>query len=122
MEHLATLPRSRLTLDGYLLVRPVQAPTHQCSSCTHHVTVDTDNLLQKFWELEEQTAELCSLTSEELSVVQHFKDYHSRESDGRFIVPLPKKPFTKPLGESRSHAVRRHKSLEKSLYSRGVFD
>ena len=26
------------------------------------------------------------------------------------------------LGESRSHAVRRHKSLEKSLYSRGVFD
>ena len=107
---------------GWVLAGEASSSLNTSVFLTHHVTVDTDNLLQKFWELEEQTAELSSLTSEELSVVQHFKDYHSRESDGRFIVPLPKKPFTKPLGESRSHAVRRHKSLEKSLYSRGVFD
>ncbi len=54
--------------------------------------------------------------------MKHFEIHHSRDPNGRFIVPLPKKLETKPLGESRSQAVRRYKSLEKSLRSRGAFD
>ena len=54
--------------------------------------------------------------------MQHFKDKHSRSEDGCFIVPLPKKPHTKSLGESRSQAVRRFLSLEQSLYDKEQFD
>ena len=59
---------------------------------------------------------------EERSVVQHFQEHHSCDCDGHFIVPLPKKPRVKSLGESRAQAVRRHKSLEKSLRSKGAYD
>ena len=54
-------------------------------------------------------------------VVQHFKDNHSRSESGRFIVPLPKNPQSKQLGESRPQAVRRFHSLERSLYAKGQF-
>ena len=56
-----------------------------------------------------------SLSPEERFVVEHFETNHRRDPDGRFVVPLPKKPDLKPLGESRSQAVRRFLSLEKSL-------
>lgn len=36
-------------------------------------------------------------------------------------MPLPKKPDARPLGESRSQAVRRILSLERSLHSKGEF-
>ena len=41
---------------------------------------------------------------------------------GRFIVPLPRKENVDLLGETRSLAVRRFRSLERSLRSRGKFD
>lgn len=41
--------------------------------------------------------------------------------NGRFIVPLPRKPDSKLLEESRSQADRRFLSLERSLYSKGTF-
>ena len=50
-----------------------------------------------------------------------YKDNHSRSTEGRFIVPLPKKPDAKPLGESRAQAVQRFHSLERVLHSRGLF-
>ena len=54
--------------------------------------------------------------------MQHFKDHHSHDSDGRCIVPLPKKPHVKPFGESRLQAVRRHSCLVRSLQSRGAYN
>ena len=54
--------------------------------------------------------------------MQHFKDNHSGSEDGDFIVHLPKKPHAKPLGKSRSQAVRRFLSLEQSLYAKEQFD
>ena len=45
-----------------------------------------------------------------------------RDPDGRYVVPLPKKLDAKPLGESRSTAVRRFLSLERSLRAREQFD
>ena len=55
-------------------------------------------------------------------MVQHFHETHSRTEDGRFLVPLPKYPQSKQLGESRSKAVRRFLSLERSLRTKGHFD
>ena len=46
------------------------------------------------------------LSLEEHGVVHHFRDNHSRTDSGRFVVPLPKKPDAKSIGESRSQAVR----------------
>ena len=81
-----------------------------------------DDLFRKFWEIEEFPNDQSYLTPEERLVVQHFKDNHSQSEDGRFIVPLPKKPHAKSLGESRSQAVRRFLSLEQSLHAKEQFD
>ena len=63
-----------------------------------------------------------SFTLEEKSVIQHFDKLHHRTADGRFIVALPKKPYAPLLGESRSQAVQRFLSLERSLSAKGEFE
>ena len=85
---------------------------------SHHVSVTRDDLLCLFWQNEE---EQC-LTSEERSVLQNFKENHYRSQTGRFVVHLPKKPRAKPLGKSRSQAVRRFLPLKRSLHSIGQFE
>ena len=47
---------------------------------------------------------------------------HRRTTDGRFIVPLPKKPHSPSLGESRSHTVWRFLLLECSLHAKNEFE
>ena len=61
------------------------------------------------------------LSAEERMVVRHFDEVHSRESIGRFIIPLPGKEDAGLLGETRSLTVKRFRSLEHSLRSRGKF-
>ena len=88
----------------------------------HHVSVETgDDILRKFWEIEHHPLSDYVLSPEEKMVMQHFKAKHFRTKDGTFIVPLPKKPGVKPLGESRSQAVRRFLSLERTLKSKNRF-
>ena len=62
------------------------------------------------------------MSPEERSVVQHFEANHYRMQDGRFVVPLPRKPGARPLGESRTQAVRRFLTLEHSLRYKGQFE
>ena len=83
---------------------------------TFHTSVTSgDDILHKFWEVEESPKNFDALSLEERIVVRHFDSHHSRTNEGRFIVFLPKRPDVKPIGESRSHAVRRFMSLERSL-------
>ena len=90
---------------------------------SHHASFVTgDDLLRKFWKIEESLKSEMALSPEERSVVQYFKDNHHRTETGRFVVPLPKMPHAKPLGESRSQAIRRFLTLERSLYSNSQFD
>ena len=95
-------------------------PAAHVTSC-HTSLLSGDDLLQKFWETEESPTSKPSLTPEERSVVQHFQTNHYRDESGRFVVPLPRRPDAKPLGESRSQAVRRFLSLEHSLHCKGQF-
>ena len=98
---------------GWVLAGKLDVFASSHSNVSHYVSVITGNdLMRKFWEIEECPKDQSYLTPEEQLVVQHFKDNHSRSEDGRFIVPLPKKPDAKPLGESRSQAVRRFLTLK----------
>lgn len=111
------------TQFGWVLAGQLNSSTPTETYATHHVsTLSGDDILRKFWEVEERTIGKTFLTPEERFVVQHFADNSSRTQDGRFVVPLPRKSDAKPLGESRAQAVRRFLALERSLYSRGRFD
>ena len=79
-----------------------------------------DELLRKFWEIEDGPRhDPMMFTPEEKMVQRQFLVTHKRSEDGRFIVQLPRKPDAKALGESRAQAVRRFLSLERSLCSKG---
>ena len=88
----------------------------------HTSVMSSDDVLQKFWELEESPSVQACLSAEERMVVRHFESNHTRSTEGRFIVPLPRNPSATPLGESRSQAVRRFLSLERSLNQKGRFE
>ena len=94
-----------------------------CVVVNHVSTSSGDDLLRKFWEVEEtpKSHSLDSGSSEERSVARHFRENHYKSKDGRFVVPLPCKPEAKALGESRTQAVRRFLSLERSLHSKNRF-
>ena len=74
---------------------------------TYHTSLISGNdILCKFWEIEEKPKSDSVLSPEERTVVHHFQDNHFRTDSGRFVVPLPKKPDAKAIRESRSQAVR----------------
>ena len=108
---------------GWVLAGKLDVYASSHSIASHHVSIATgDDLLRKFWEIEECPKDQSYLNPEERLVVQHFKDNHSQSEDGCFIVLLPKKPHAKSLGESTSQAVKRFLSLERSLYAKEQFD
>ena len=116
-------PSALETEFGWVLAGSTNPLKPLSQIASHHVTVTTgDEILQRFWQLEETPPESLLLSSEETTVMNHFKENHYRSSQGRFVVPLPKRPTAPSLGESRSQAVRRFLSLEKSLHSRNQFD
>ena len=95
--------------------------THVSVTSLHSFVTSGDDILRRFWEIEEASPDQSALSMKERMVVRHFEANHSRSNDGRFIVPLPRDPSTKYIGESRSQAVRRFLSLESSLTSKGSF-
>ena len=105
------------TCFGWVLAGAVDCDRPQSRIVSHHTSVlSGDDLLRKFWEVEELSSGCPTLSPEEQSVVSHFQSYHRRDEVGRFVVPLPRKP-----DESRSQAVRRFLSLERSLRAKDRF-
>ena len=109
------------TSFGWVLAGSVHCSNPQTHVVSHMSILTGDDLLRKFWEVEESFTPGSTLTPEERMVVSHFHNTHRRDEEGRFIVPLPRKPNAKPLGESRTQAVRRFMSLEHSLRSKNQF-
>ena len=87
----------------------------------HASATSSDDILRKFWEIEESPSDQASLSIEERAVARHFESNHSRSEEGRFIVPPPKDSNARPIDESRSQAVNRFLSLERSLNQKGCF-
>ena len=107
---------------GWVIAGETATNVLHFSIASHHTTVSTgDEILRRFWDVEEQPGDFSKLSTEERVVVKHFEQCHSRSSDGRFIVPLPKKTPAPLIGESLSQAVRRFRSLERSLHFKNQF-
>lgn len=98
----------------------VDHPQPQVTSNFVSVSCD-DDLLRKFWEIEETPEQDSDLSPEEKYVLKHFGETHSHTQSGRLMVPLPKKTNTNPLGESRTQAIRRFLSIKRSLHSKDKF-
>ena len=54
--------------------------------------------------------------------MDHFYTTYKRDGDGRFMLSLPKREAVEPPGRSRSSAVQRFCSLERSLHQKGKFE
>ena len=112
---------------GWVLCGNTGSTTSTSAQTNVHITtfhtsiLSSDDILRSFWEIEESPSDQASLSVEERAVVRHFESNHTRSKEGRFIVPLPKDPNARSIGESRSQAVKRFLSLERSLNSKGCF-
>ena len=112
-------PTAFETKFGWVLAGLVESQGHPRQVATHHaLLISADHLLRKFWEIEEGQGNNIDLSPDERAAVSHFEENHRCTKDGRFVVPLPKKPDPPSLGESRLQAVRR---LERSLQSKNEF-
>lgn len=106
-------PAALPTKLGHLLSRRISAHSSQKSSVVCHALVDIDSSLKQFWELE-SVPRSSQLNDEDELCESIFKNSHSRNSDGRYILKLPfKQDFS--LGDSREGALRRFHSLERKL-------
>ncbi|XP_046480980.1 uncharacterized protein [Neodiprion pinetum] len=77
---------------------------------------DLSQILQRYWIQEEIPSTAGAETNpDDLICEQHFKDTHSRESTGRYIVRLPFKESTSLLGESKPTALRCLRRVAKRL-------
>ncbi len=116
-------PTAIETSFGWVLACSTQlTPRVSNEIVTHHAAIgNVNDILRKFWEVEERIPKDNYLTTEEQIVTDHFKANFNRTEFGSFIVPLPRKLHCKPIGESRSIAIQRFVSLERSLHSKNQF-
>ena len=111
-------PTAFETIFGWVLSGKTSSVASQLCVTSHHISAissSVDDDLKKFWEVEEPPRNVASWSLEEQEVVEHFKQHHFQNQEGRFVVPLLKHTNIKPLGESRSQAVGRLMYLEQSL-------
>lgn len=75
---------------------------------------DLHSSLQKFW-IQEEVPQCTKQSAEERLCDLHFSQTHTRTSDGRYIVRLPFKADSVPLGKSHPAAEKRLHSLERKF-------
>ena len=85
----------------------VQVPrSHLCLKTTP-LDQQTQDLLTRFWQVEDVSSSSTIRTEEEQAALEHFNSTHSRQAVGRYVVELPRKSTTLSLGCSKEQAVRR---------------
>ncbi|XP_044591438.1 uncharacterized protein LOC123269639 [Cotesia glomerata] len=99
------------TIFGWIILGPVQANSTPPPRAHHAVSNQCDqglqDLLSRFWLQEEVMLDHShSLSPDEEACEAHFKDTHSRDSSGRYIVRLPLISSPNQLGDSHTAARR----------------
>lgn len=87
---------------------PVTLPSR--TSCN---ISNLENLLTKFWEVEEIGTSQDLEEIAQCPIEAHFQKHMKRDHDGRFVVALPFKRDPNTLGESRSQAIARLQALQR---------
>ena len=81
-----------------------------------------DDLLQRFWRMEELPSQVNSLTAEEEMAMDFFNNMVERNSEGRYVVQLPWKTPAIELGDSKKTALGRFYSNRHFLKQKGTRD
>ncbi|XP_041767820.1 uncharacterized protein LOC121591419 [Anopheles merus] len=122
-EGLIKLSHERVTLQntafGWVIAGRVNvhAPSPSSSIVGHVCSTSIEEQLSKFWELESCRA-TSTLSVEESNCEKQFAATTTRDTDGRFIVQLPKREDKLArLGDSKGIATRRFLALERRLSS-----
>lgn len=112
----AHLPIMQETLFGWicsLAILQGEGPINSVNLVTQ--LEDLNELIPKFWRLEELTT-IRTLTVEEKESEQHFRQTMARTQAGRYLVKLPfRNNSLVQLGESKALALNRFLSLERRL-------
>ncbi|GFW23235.1 DUF1758 domain-containing protein [Trichonephila clavipes] len=75
--------------------------------------LNTDSLLQRFWETEELSVKKQFLSDEEQFCENHFKSNFKYNDEGRFVVKLPIYRDTSRLGNTKGIAISRLLAMER---------
>ena len=82
---------------GWVLAGSVEGSAINLQLVSCHMTLPScDDVLRRFWEIEDSPLSEVALSPEERAVVHHFELNHYRQSSGRFVVPLPKRRLLDP--------------------------
>lgn len=112
------------TKIGWIISGNCQQQSHgQRSKCLHtrivsspKEVIETEVLLQRFWEMDKEPRRHKKLTEEEAECEKIFKQSYRRLKNGRVQVKLPfKENPSNVLGESRGEAVARWLAMERKL-------
>ncbi|XP_071575474.1 uncharacterized protein [Temnothorax nylanderi] len=110
-------PTAQRTIFGWIVYGPTGArSTHGAAPVLNCIaTDDTDRLLERFWETEEIRAR-PALSEADEKCERHFRETHSRDSEGRYVVRLPFKDGPPiDIGESFKSASLLYRKLESRL-------
>ena len=70
------------TLGWVLTGKPGHHVISNHAIALHSSILSSDDVLQKFWEVEERVTNAPVMSAEERTVVRHFNENHSRTADG----------------------------------------
>ena len=110
--------RAQKTTFGYVVFGAMNnAERNQLSAINMRVSIEKrelslmNQLLARFWELNEQSENSLSVTEERAE--SYFSETIQRDDQGRFVVRIPFVEGDIALGESRAIALQRFKQLER---------
>ncbi|CAG7829316.1 unnamed protein product, partial [Allacma fusca] len=113
-------PLAQDTMFGWIISGPTtSAGPSLTASLNNNCALDIT--LRKFWEIEECNYTKRLLTMEETKCEQHYLQTTRRNSDGSFVVQLPFKDITEPLGNSKNMAFKRFLNLEAKFQHNRAF-
>ena len=94
-------PSAFKTQFGWALAGSIGSSMSGSGSCYLAIAgmsqVDDDELLRSFWEIENPHFQAPAFSIDERNVMEHFKGKHHRDTEGRFVVPLPFNSRAVPL-------------------------
>ncbi|XP_025997854.2 uncharacterized protein LOC113006136 [Solenopsis invicta] len=129
------LGKNQLTLRntkfGWIIAGPISAAsvvssikqnTVHALTCSLKSHDDLNENLEKFWELENYDKGTTRLLSnDEKKCERYFEQTTIRDTNGRFIVMLPFRDETLPIGNNKEIALKRLNYLERKLKGNKVF-